>query len=230
MDIKLHYIEKGTGAPLILLHGNGENGKYFKRQIEYFSQTRRVIAIDTRGHGLSPRGNAPFTINQFADDLAEFSESLKIEKTDILGFSDGANIALRYALTNPDSVNSLILNGGNLYPSGVKLSVQLPIYAGYGIAYFFSLFDKRAVSHKELLGLMAVQPHIAPEALRAVSAPTLVIVGQRDMIRDSHTRLIADSIPNSSLVILPGDHFIAAKNSADFNRAVDDFLKLHGLR
>lgn len=229
MDIKLHYIEKGSGAPLIFLHGNGENGEYFKWQTEYFSQSRRIIAPDTRGQGLSPRGTAPFTIEQFAEDLHGLLLSLNIEKADILGFSDGANIALRFALEHPEMVNSLILNGGNLYPSGVKLSVQLPIYIGYGIASFFSLFDKKAVSHRELLGLMAVQPHVAPESLASISVPTMVIAGERDMIRSSHTELIASSIPGAELVILPGDHFIANKNSAYFNRAVDGFLNRHGL-
>ena len=69
MNIQLHYIEHGIGFPLLLLHGNGEDHTYFIHQIEYFSQFYRVIAIDTRGHGQSPRGTAPFTISQFADDL-----------------------------------------------------------------------------------------------------------------------------------------------------------------
>ena len=75
MNIKLHYVEKGEGFPLILLHGNGEEHTYFSHQIEYFSETRRVIAIDTRGHGQTPRGNKPFTIKQFAEDLLRFGLS-----------------------------------------------------------------------------------------------------------------------------------------------------------
>ena len=69
MDIQHHYIEKGQGEPLILLHGNGENCDYFKGQIEVFARCYHVYAPDTRGHGKTPRGNAPFTIRQFADDL-----------------------------------------------------------------------------------------------------------------------------------------------------------------
>lgn len=62
MDIRLYYREKGSGEPLILLHGNGEDGSYFESQIEHLSGKYRVIALDTRGHGRSPRGTAPFTI------------------------------------------------------------------------------------------------------------------------------------------------------------------------
>ena len=71
-DIQLHYIEQGQGQPLILLHGNGEDTTYFEHQISYFSKNYRVIAIDTRGHGKSSRGEKPFTIKQFAEDLHDF--------------------------------------------------------------------------------------------------------------------------------------------------------------
>ena len=92
MDISLYYQEKGKGKPFILLHGNGENSSYFKHQIEYFSDRFRVIAVDTRGHGKSPRGSAPFTIEQFAEDLNELMIKMEIPKAIILGFSDGANM------------------------------------------------------------------------------------------------------------------------------------------
>lgn len=98
MDIKLNYIEKGEGTPLVLLHGNGGSLECFKSQIEYFSKKYRVIALDTRGHGKSPRGDKPFTIKQFADDLKDFLDDLGIKRAILLGFSDGGNIALTFAL------------------------------------------------------------------------------------------------------------------------------------
>ena len=72
MQIKNYYIEAGEGFPLILLHGNGEDHTYFTHQISYFSKNHRVLALDTRGHGKTPRGTAPFTIRQFAEDLKRF--------------------------------------------------------------------------------------------------------------------------------------------------------------
>ena len=69
MEIRLHYIEQGEGFPLILLHGNGEDHTYFKRQMEPFADHFRVIAVDTRGHGESPRGTGPFTLSQFAEEM-----------------------------------------------------------------------------------------------------------------------------------------------------------------
>ncbi|MDE7359343.1 MAG: alpha/beta hydrolase, partial [Lachnospiraceae bacterium] len=95
MDISLYYQENGEGEPLFLLHGNGEDGTYFANQISLFSGRYRVIAVDTRGHGKSPRGTAPFTMEQFAVDLKELMDKLQIQNAVILGFSDGANIAMK---------------------------------------------------------------------------------------------------------------------------------------
>ena len=91
MDIELFYREKGGGEPLILLHGNGEDGSYFVHQIEHFQSRYRVIALDTRGHGRSPRGSAPFTIRQFALDLYDFLRAHEIPSAVLLGFSDGVS-------------------------------------------------------------------------------------------------------------------------------------------
>ncbi|MGN0969101.1 MAG: alpha/beta fold hydrolase [Oscillospiraceae bacterium] len=224
MDIQLHYTETGTGEPLVLLHGNGEDSSYFVHQIAFFSAHRRVLAVDTRGHGKSPRGSAPFTIRQFAEDLLAFLDERGIERTDLLGFSDGANIALVFALRHPGRVRRLILNGANLDPAGVKRSVQIPIELGYRVASLFAKKSAGAKQHAELLGLMVNDPMIPAEELGKVTAPTLVIAGTKDMIREKHTRAIADALPNAKLVFLPGDHFIANKNPEAFNRAVEGFL------
>ena len=223
MDIELFYTKTGSGPPLLLLHGNGEDGTYFVHQVEEFSRDFTVYAIDTRGHGQSPRGGAPFTISQFADDLLAFMDRQGLPRADILGFSDGGNIALTFALRHPDRVRRLILNGANLDPKGVKPLVQLPIVLGY---HFASLSKSpKAKARAELLGLMVNEPHIDPAELGKLSMPVLVIAGTRDMIRENHTRLIANRIPNARLVLIPGDHFIANKAPAAFDRAVRQFLE-----
>ena len=224
MEISLHYEETGEGEPLVLLHGNAEDGTYFSAQTAFFQKYYRVIAVDTRGHGRSPRGTAPFTMTQFAKDLKGLLDRLGIRTAHILGFSDGANIAMTFAIRYPESVKSLILNGGNLNAWGVKFSVQLPILLGYGLVSLIALFDKRAVLKKEILGLMVHEPNIRPEELRRISVPALVIAGTRDMIRESHTRLIQQSIPGSRLCIMEGTHFIAAEKSEEFNKQVFEFL------
>ncbi len=223
-DIQLHYTEQGQGQSIILLHGNGEDSSYFEHQIRPFAEKYRVIAIDTRGHGQSPRGNMPFTIKQFAEDLHDFMVSMGIAKAILLGFSDGGNIALTFALKYPEKVEKLIVNGGNLFPSGVKPLYQWPIEIGYRIAKSFSKKSEKAKKNAEMLGLMVNEPHIEPSELAQLTMPVLVIAGTKDMIKESHTKLIYNSFSNAQLVILDGDHFIANRRPEAFNAAVEKFL------
>ena len=224
MEIKHHFIGRGEGFPLILLHGNGEDGGYFVHQMEPFAKYFRVIALDTRGHGQTPRGNAPFTIRQFAEDLLEFMDRQHIEKAHILGFSDGGNIAMVFALGHPERVKKLILNGANLDASGVKRSIQIPIEIGYRIASLFARKSPEARKKAELLGLMVNEPNVNPDNLAQIQCPTLIVAGSKDMIKEEHTRLIARSIPGSEMVIIPGNHFVANQNPDAFNEAVLLFL------
>ena len=224
MDIKHHFIEKGVGEPLILLHGNGENCDYFVGQIDAFALYFHVYALDTRGHGKTPRGEAPFTIRQFADDLLGFMDEQGLDKANILGFSDGGNIAMVFALKYPNRVDRLILDGANLDARGVKPSIQIPIELGYRFARLFARKSPEAARHAEMLGLMVNDPHGSPDELAKIQSKTLVMAGTRDMIKEKHTRLIASRIPDSRLVFIDGDHFIANKCPAAFNRAVLDFL------
>ena len=225
MDIQLHYIEHGQGLPLILLHGNGESCDYFEHQIPYFSSDYHVIAIDTRGHGQSPRGERPFTIVQFAEDLRDFMDEHGIAKAILLGFSDGGNIALTFALKYPNRVEKMIVDGANLFPSGVKPLYQWPIEIGYRIAGLFAKKSEKAKQNAEMLGLMVNEPHIEPSELARLTMPILVVAGTKDMIKDSHTRLIHKSLPNAELAILEGDHFVAHKNPEAFNKVVTVFLR-----
>lgn len=224
MDIKHFYLEQGQGEPILLLHGNGESSAYFQNQMGPLGSRYHVYALDTRGHGKTPRGSAPFTIRQFADDLAGFMEERNIAKAHVLGFSDGGNIAMVFALRYPDRVDRLILNGANLDAKGVKRSVQLPIELGYRVARIFAGKSEGARRNAELLGLMVNEPNVPAEALASIRARTLVIAGTKDMIRQEHTRQIARSIPGAELALIEGGHFIASQNADEFNRRVLEFL------
>lgn len=226
MDIQLYYEEYGTGEHLVLLHGNNEDSSYFVHQIEYFQKQYHVIAVDTRGHGKSPRGKAPFTFIQFAKDLKEFLDEHGWKKIHLLGFSDGGNIAVYFALMYPEYVDRLILNGANLHPDGVKKSVQIPTCFSYIQKSFLAGFSKKALKDKEMLGLMVKQPNLPVHVLKRIPNQTLVIAGKQDMIKESHTRAIAKMIPNGRLCIIEGDHFIAKKEPEKFNKIIEKFLKL----
>lgn len=222
MNILLNYIKCGEGKDLILLHGNGEDMGYFSNQVDFFAKSFTVYAIDTRGHGDSPRGSAPFTLSQFADDLLNFMDRQGIKKAHILGFSDGGNIGLIFALRYPDRVDRLILNGANIFPKGLEEDVFAEIKAEY--EKLSCATSTQQIRQRELLSLMVNEPNLTALDLKEVKCPTLVIAGTKDMIKEEHTRLIAESIPSSRLVFIPGGHFIAASNPKKFNEAVFEFL------
>lgn len=132
-----------------------------------------------------------------------------------------------------------MLNGANLYSAGVKPSVQIPIILEYRITSFLAGRKKaggkkkgkqEAARKAELLGLMVNDPDIRPEELSEnrdpefIRIPKLVIAGDKDMIKDEHTRLIYASLPNAQIRVMKGSHFIAKESPDEFNRIVDEFL------
>ena len=226
--MNLYTKESGSGQPMVLLHGNGEDSSYFVNQMSFFKSKYHVIAIDTRGHGRSPRGQGAFTLERFADDLKEFLDRRGLRRIILLGFSDGGNVALIFALKYPGYVDRLILNGANLNPFGMKLSVLADVareYVGVVGKLWLQGKQEKNIHKKELLSLMLYEPWIRPELLRRLKMPVLVVAGSNDMIRERHTRQIARSLPNAKLRILEGTHFIAAENPDAFNQCVDVFLK-----
>lgn len=116
-------------------------------------------------------------------------------------------------------------SAANLDPKGVKAYVQIPIELGYRIASLFAKRSQEAQKNAEMLGLMVNDPNIKPEELDCLKMPILVIAGTKDMIKESHTRLIYSRLSNAKLVLIEGDHFIANKKAEEFNRAVELFLE-----
>lgn len=192
--------------------------------MEAFARHAQVIALDTRGHGKSPRGSGPFTLGQFAEDLRAFMDRQGISQADLLGFSDGGNTALLFALRYPERVRKLVLNGANLRPGGVKPLFQLPLCLGYGLLCLLSPLWPGGRPRRELLRLMVREPRIPTSALHRIQAPALVIAGEKDLIRTRHTRSMAKALPKGVLCLLPGDHFIAQKTPGAFNQVVGKFL------
>lgn len=218
--------ETGTGIPLLLLHGNGENSLYFEKQFEVFARFFRVIALDSRGHGGSSLGEEPLSIGLMADDVLAVLDALGLERVHLLGFSDGGNIALQFTLRYPERVNKLILNGANIRMlQGVQPWTQLPLYPLYGALHLLGKYNPEFAHRKEVLGLMLHDYGVTFDDLVNIEAETLVITGQHDMIRTAETDRIAASLPFVRRVTLPGvGHFCAATAPAQFNLAVLRFL------
>ena len=220
MDIAHSYIEKGSGEYLILLHGNGEDSSYFENQLEAFSKYFKVIALDTRGHGNTPRGEGEFSLQRFAEDLYLFMKEKGISKANILGFSDGANIAILFALSYPECVLKLVLDGGNIFPMGLKPKVLNEIIADWNR----TRKNPSRKRQEELLCLMVREPKLRFSDLVKIDAKSLVIVGSEDVIRRKHSIMIAKSIKNGEFAEIEGGHDIAYSKYSEFNEIVLRFL------
>ena len=211
---------------LILLHGNGEDGRIFSNQTEAFCREFTVLTVDSRGQGKTTAGTQPFSIDLLAEDFSKLCDELGIGKFSLLGFSDGANVALTYAVRHPERLCALIAAGANLNPQGLKTSFYLPLLLRYRTAEKKKKKDEISRVRFELLSLMVNYPHISHRLLSNIACPVLVMDGQKDLIRKSHTDSIAQSIPKVCRVTVPdAGHTVFCDNAAFVNRTVLNFLK-----
>lgn len=226
--IKLHYEVYGQGAPLLLIHGNGGDIGAMGYQIEYFSGHYRVIAADSRGHGLSEDGPVHVTYEQQADDLNALLDQLQLKSVQVLGWSDGGIIGLLLAIHHPDKVAKLAIMGANLEPAGAYPWALEAV--GKGIQEVDAMIAKNDTSQpwrrqRLQLELLANQPHIPVADLAKIAAPVLVMAGDRDVIRLEHTQAIFDHLPQAQLAIFPGaTHMIVWQDHERFDQTVARFF------
>lgn len=210
---------------LVLLHGNGESGRSFKKLIPLLTDKYRVITIDSRGHGKSDFGGNQLSLGTMAVDLVNVLEALGLDKVNILGFSDGANIAMLTAIKNSEIIDKVILVSGNYNFMGLKFSSALMIAIGYYCSKFGGIIDSRNRFNKEYFSLMYKEPNLKRDSLKYIKAKTLVINGNKDMIRESHAKAIAKTIPKAQLKIVKGDHFWVYRNPDEASKVIKEFIQ-----
>lgn len=239
-DVSLYYKETGKGTPLVMLHGNGETHAIFDELADCMSGSYRVICMDSRGHGASAlkegKRALELSIADMADDVEHLLRYLKLPKAIILGFSDGANIALETASRFPDRVLAVISVSGNALPRGMAL----PCYAATVLHYAFWRFveclpgekenRKIAVKNRQLGGLMIHHPNLTAWELKRIKAPVLILTGRRDLIRPSHSVWMGRQIADSKVVFVKGaDHFTLLKREKAYARYILGYLRQKGL-
>lgn len=206
--LNMYYEIHGTGRPLVLLHGALSSIETsFGKLLPFLAKTRQVIAIEQQAHGHTADIDRPLTIEQMADDTIALLRHLGIEKADILGYSLGAGIALQIAIQHPDMVRMLVVAAIPYNCDGFRLGVFAGIrkmkpenMAGtpWNEEYvriapnpedWPKLVEK--VKQLELQGW-------PPKAIQSINAPTLVIIGDSDVVRPEHAvemfRLLRDGV------------------------------------
>jgi pimeloyl-ACP methyl ester carboxylesterase len=237
--LQMYYEIHGTGQPLVLLHGAfSAIGTSFAQLLPGLAEGRQVVAFELQAHGRTADIDRPLTLEALADDVAAAIDQLGLGRADIFGYSTGAAVALQVVLRHPDVVRKLALASVTYTMAGVhpglmeglgEMTPEMmhgsPWYDEYvRIAPhpedFPKLFAKKTAMDRQIKDLPA-------EAISSIKAPTLLIIGDSDLVRPEHAvemfRLLGGGVfgdtpaglPASQLAILPGTSHVTVVNRAD---------------
>ena len=231
--VEIYYAEYGAGQPVILLHGGLGNSDYWGDLIPALAPHYRVMVMDSRGHGRSTRDAQPYGYDLMASDVVGLMDYLKLDKADIVGWSDGAIIGLDIAMKHPDRIGRLFAFAANSTVDGLKADVlKSPTFAAYveraGEEYRKNspTPDEYEAFLNQIGAMWASQPNWTEPDLARIRTPVLIVDGEHDeAIRREHTEMLAKEVPGARLLILPGvSHFAMLQNPGEFNAAVLKFL------
>ena len=231
---RIRFASYGSGAPVVLLHGGlGHSGNWFHQLAPLRESGRRVVLIDSRGHGRSTRDGRPYSYGVMADDVLAVMGTLGIDRAAFVGWSDGAVTGLLTAMHRPDRVARLFTFGANFSDDGAKAGGgRTPVFAAYSSrcrAEYRTLSPEPDKWPELIAGLRATwhsEVHITKRKLATLKCPTTMCVGQYDeIIKWERAQDMAGAIPGGRFVLLPGvSHFGMLQNPQLFNRALEEFL------
>ncbi len=244
--INMYYEIHGKGEqPLVLIHGGGSTIETsFGVLLPLLAANNKVIAVELQAHGRTSDRNSPESFEQDADDVAALLKHLKIDKANILGFSNGGTTTLQIAMRHPQLVNKIIVISGATKREGFMTgffdfmktaafdTMPQPLKDGYlkvnpneaGLLNMFNKDKQRMIDFKD----------ISDAAVSTIKAPVLFMVSDKDVISVKHTADMASLINGSQLNVLPGGHgqFFGEMDSAKGRKLpeatallVQDFLE-----
>lgn len=222
----LYYETYGQGAPLLLVHGNGGSIGTLAAQIAHFKSKYRVIAMDSRGQGRSGDSAGALTYEKMADDLAALLDHLHSGPVDVVGWSDGGIEALLLGVRHPAKLKKLVAMAANLEPQALYPEMDLLVKDMLASVPADRRATPQGQREMKVTGMMLTEPNIEPALLKQVTAPTLVLSGDHDLIKLNHSVAIFEALPNAQLAVLPGStHMVPYDNPALFNATVEHFLR-----
>jgi len=215
--LNMYYEVYGQGEPLVLVHGGGSTiQSNFERIIPLLTKNRRIIAVELQAHGRTSDRNTDLSFEQDADDIAALMTNLRIEKASFFGFSNGGTTTLQIAIRHPEIVKKMVLGSALAKRNGVpewfwgfmeqaklenmpeklKIAYKKVSPDSTGLKIMHDRDAKRMVNFKD----------IPDEQLKSIQTPTLIIIGDKDIITPEHALELHRQIANSQLAIIPGGH------------------------
>lgn len=209
--VSLYYETAGTGKPVILVSGNGGSHDDLYMEMEQLVKAGyQVYGIDSRGQGHN-EPLAEYHYEDMAEDMYQFIQELQLEKPAFYGWSDGGIIGIILSIRHPDALSLLCGSGANISPEGLNL-------------------DTSEVSSIQdpLTRMVYTEPSLDPTDLRAITIPVLLTAGEHDLIKEDHTRMMAEHIKETELQILSGEtHGSYIGGSKIMGELLISFFKKH---
>jgi pimeloyl-ACP methyl ester carboxylesterase len=235
---QIWYTSYGTGPPVVLLHGGlGHSGNWGYQLPALAESGRRVVLIDSRGHGRSTHDARPFRYELMAADVLAVLDRLRLDRVAIVGWSDGACIGLILAAQAPERVSGVLFFGCNMDPSGTNDVQPSPAlsrcFARHRRDYAELSatpdgFDAFASAVGEM---METQPNYSAQALSQIRVPVTIVHSEHDeFIKLEHAEYLARTIPGAKFLLLNDvSHFAPLQRPTQFNAAMlsvlDDLMR-----
>ena len=229
--VRTWYDEKGTGDPLVLLHPGGADSRAFGPNLAAFAARFRAFTPERRGHGHTSDVNGPITFELMAEDTIRFLEQVVGSPTRLVGYSDGAIVALLVALRRPDLVSHLVFVAGVFHydgwlPGVIDPNQEPPAFMADsygevspdGVDHYPVIVDKLARMH-------LIEPVLTTADLARVNCRTLLMSGDDDEVSFEHTTTLYRALPNAELAVIPGtSHGLLVEKPSLCNTIIIDFL------
>jgi pimeloyl-ACP methyl ester carboxylesterase len=232
------YDEAGSGEPLVLLHGGICTNETWGAQIPAFAQRFQVIAPERRGHGHTADVEGPMTYADMAADTIGFLDKIVGGPAHLVGWSDGGIVGLLVAIARPELVRKLVAIGTNFDIAGLAPGAEDMLANtapdGPEMAMFRSLYEMHSpdgpehwpVVFAKFTEMAQREPHIPVDDLARITAPTLLLVGDDDLVALEHTVELFRAIPDAELAVVPrASHAVVMEKADLVNSLVLTFLE-----
>ena len=235
--VSTYYEVSGHGDPVALLHGALSGADGWALQVPSLVGAGFTVWVpERRGHGHTPDTPAPFSYALMAQETAEFLRTAVGRRCHLVGWSDGAVVAALVAMEHPELVDRLVLIGQYYDLAGAVddgLTAHLIALRDDPPAFLRGSYDQQSPEGPEHFGvvyaktvdMISTEPRIALTELGSITAPTLVLQGDRDEVRLEHSAAVTAAIPRARLAVLPGTHALPVESPGVLNALLIDFLQ-----
>jgi pimeloyl-ACP methyl ester carboxylesterase len=232
--IQMYYAVFGSGDPILLIHGGLGHADIWGSQVAEMSKTHKVIVADSRGHGRSTRTEEPYGYDLMASDYVALLDFLKVDKTALVGWSDGGIIGIDIAMKHPERLTRLYAQAANVTVDGVDPGVATnKTFGAYiermGVDYkkMSKTPDQYDAFVAQISHMWESQPNWTKEQLAKITTPIAIVAGDHDeAIKREHTDYMASVIPGAKLIILPdASHFAMLQAPDEYTKSALDFIE-----